>query len=105
MSEKKQFNVRVLVETVGLVDRAAYVFQKTRSQVVEDAIREYAQNHHISERYQLNIKNGMLVLLKLEEGNAEIVEMEALNGVAPEVIADRYSERFHQKVPLVIEKK
>ncbi len=106
MSEikKQQFNVRVSPETVSLVERAAYVFGKTRAQVVEQSIEEYAQNHHISERYQLNIKNGMLVLLKLNGDVAEIVEMETLNGISPEKIAERYSARFHQKVTLRIEK-
>jgi len=45
------------------------------------------------------------VLLRLECDSAEIIEMETLNGVAPEVIAQRYSSRYHQEVPLIVEKK
>lgn len=102
---KKQFNVRVSESTTALIDKAAYLLHKTKANVVEDAVLEYAARHHITERYQLNIKNGMMILLKLDGETAEVVEMEALNGVPPEVIAQRYSSRFHQAVPLVVDKK
>jgi len=102
---KKQLNVRVPDHVGALIDKAAYLLHKTKANIVEDAVLEFAARHHITERYQLNIKNGMMVLLKLDGESAEIVELEALNGVPPEVIAQRYSSRFHQAVPLVVDKK
>jgi hypothetical protein len=102
---KKQLNVKVSDHVMGLVDKASYLLHRTKAQVIDEAVRDYATKHGIAERYQLNIKNGMLVLLKLEGDAVDIVEMEALNGVAPEVIAQRYSSRFHQDVPLVIDTK
>lgn len=102
---KKQLNVSVSDQTVALVTKAAYLLHRTKSQIVEDAVTEFAAKNGIGERYQLNIKNGMLVLLKVEGDSVGIVEMEALNGVAPEVIAQRYSSRFHQDVPLIVDEK
>lgn len=102
---KKQLNVLVSDHVMSLVDKAAYLLHRTKVQVIEESVKDYAIKNGISERYQLNIKNGMLVLLKLEGDAVDIVEMEALNGVAPEVIAQRYSSRFHQEVPLVMDPK
>lgn len=100
---QKQLNVRISDYTMSLVDKASYLLHRTKVQVVEEAVRDYAQKHGIAERYQLVIKNGMLVLLRMEGEAVNIVEMEALNGVPPEVIAQRYSSRFHQDVPLVMD--
>lgn len=105
LESKKQLNVKVSDRAVALVEKAAFLLHKTKSQVVEESVHAYAKAHHIAERYQLNVKNGMLVLLRLEGDSAEIIEMETLNGVAPEVIAQRYSSRYHQDVPLIVEKK
>lgn len=105
MEGKKQLNVRISDSAMALADKAAFIFHKTKTQVIEEAIQEYAKAHHIAERYQLNIKDGMLVLIKIDGDAATIVEMEVLNGVAPEVIAQRYSSRFNQDVPLVVDKK
>lgn len=102
---KKQLNVKVSKHVMSLVDKASYIKNRTKTQIVEEAILDYAIKHGISQRYQLNVKSGMLVLLKMEGDSVDIVEVEALNGVAPEVIAQRYASRFCQDVPLVIDAK
>lgn len=76
------------------------VTKKSMSSVVEHALSEYFETHGYTVRYVLNVSNDAYCLLKYQQENMTIVDMQPINGVPLEKIRQEYAAKFNSPIEL-----
>ena len=79
--DKKAATFRLSTSTKTKLQTVAHRLSRSESDLVEASILEYIKNHNLDTQYLLKLQGEHLVLLKMEGGKPEVVEVRHLNGV------------------------
>ena len=102
MSIKRGTTLRLEEATHSLLDQAAHILGRTKSQIAEEALTAYFEEHEINCSYQLNLTPKSTILMKMVDP-MQVVEVRNRNGVPPRELQRTYSERLRSHVRLVIQ--
>lgn len=103
-SEKKVTTVRLVPLTHASLKKAARTFDKSQSEIVEEALSDYFQKYNLLCRYQLHVTSDQIILMRLEETkDPRVVEVSARNGVPPHQLIVQYREKLKEPVDLIQE--
>ena len=102
MSEKIGTTLRLSAPIKDQLSQAALILRRTKSQIVEEALLDYFKKHGIGGAYQLTLTSKSAVLLRLDDP-PRVLEVTERNGIPPDKIAKKYSEKLQSPVRLVVE--
>jgi hypothetical protein len=102
VSEKIGTTLRLTKSTRDRLNQAAVILRRTKSQIVEDALADYFEEQGIGGAYQLTLTSERAVLLRLDDP-PKVLDISERNGVSPEKIVKKYSEKLQAPVRLVLQ--
>lgn len=98
--DKKAATFRLSVSTKDKLQNAARVLSRSESDVVETAVLEYLKNHSLDTYYLLKPHEDHLVLLKVEGGKPEVIDVFPRNGVPLNIVCDELAMKMNAPVKL-----
>lgn len=102
-SPRKTTTVRLEEKFLSQLAQASWIFGKTQSDVVQDALEEYFAKYHLAAKYQLHVTEDSLVLMKLsKDGPPQVVEVTKRNGAGIDRLVDEYRTRLQEPVEVVL---
>lgn len=101
-SKKTVTTVRLFEDIHAKLKKAAYVFSKPQSQIVEEALLDYFDKYSFNCRYQLHVTADQIILMELKgDQQSRVVEVAARNGVPPRQLVLQYQQKLKEPVDLV----
>jgi hypothetical protein len=96
--DKKAATFRITNRTKTLLANAAHNLSRSESDLVETALLEYLKAHNLDTSYVLKLNGDHLVLLKMEGGQPEVVEVLHSNGASLSAVHQELVSRLNAPV-------
>jgi hypothetical protein len=96
--DKKAATFRITNRTKTLLANAAHNLSRSESDLVETALLEYLKAHNLDTSYVLKLNGDHLVLLKMEGGQPEVVEVLHSNGAPLSAVHQELVSRLNAPV-------
>lgn len=98
--DKKATTLRLSVSTKDMLQNVAAKLSRSESDLVEIALLEYFRSHGLDTHYILQVHNTHLVLIKMEGGKPEVVDILHSNGVPLSAIHQELVAKHHTAVSI-----
>lgn len=93
--------LRLRPDTYAQLQRACGIKGFSQSTLIEQALEEYFYNHGLVTRYILmQGPDGSSILVSTPSAHVKILECVQPNGTSPKVLADKFSDKYQQKIDL-----
>lgn len=87
-----------------MLEKACYVFQRSQTSIVNEALGDWLSTHQMSKRYQLSSTKEHTVLAEVDSEDFKVVEILLKNGVSLKQLAQKYSADLGVPVQIKEEK-